>query len=383
MLTRALQEDEERRRLAPYAMLSADSRGRVHPESEHPLRTCFQRDRDRIVHSNAFRRLEYKTQVFVYHEGDYYRNRLTHTIEVAQITRTIARALRINEELAETVALAHDLGHTAFGHSGEWALDELMRPHGGFEHNHQSLRVVDALEDRYDAFRGLNLSWEVREGIIKHASDYDRARYASFEPALAPTLEAQIVDHCDEIAYNNHDIDDGLKSGLLDPEELTEVRLWRDALSKARETAGNLPFKDLKNRALRTNLNALVTDFIEHTHGEVERRGIRTAEDVRRQGGSIAGFSAETAARVRELKEFLHGKRYQHWRVVRMSEKAGRIIKGLFEAYEANPKQIPPEAYRGLAYESRYRLIADYIAGMTDRFAIAEYAKLYDPTERV
>src|SRR5213592_2282445 len=232
MPTRAELETREAAALAPYAMRSRDSRGRRHPEPEHPLRMAFQRDRDRIIHSTAFRRLEYKTQVFVNHEGDYYRTRLTHTIEAAQVTRTLARALGLNEDLAEAVALAHDLGHTPFGHAGERTLDRLMGPHGGFDHKSQSLRIVDVLEERYPAFRGLNLSWEVREGIVKHSTRYDRPQVREFDPELAPCLEAQIVDFADEVAYNAHDIDDGLKSGMLDPDELAGVPLWTDAMAE-------------------------------------------------------------------------------------------------------------------------------------------------------
>src|SRR5213083_437017 len=232
MLTRAELEAREAAALAPYAMRSRDSRGRRHPEPEHPLRMVFQRDRDRIIHSTAFRRLEYKTQVFVNHEGDYYRTRLTHTIEAAQITRTLARALGLNEDLAEAVALAHDLGHTPFGHAGERTLDRLMAPHGGFDHNAQSLRIVDLLEERYPTFRGLNLSFEVREGIVKHSTRYDRPQVREFDPELAPSLEAQIVDFADEIAYNAHDIDDGLKSGMVDPDELAGVRLWAEVTAE-------------------------------------------------------------------------------------------------------------------------------------------------------
>src|SRR5512143_2681587 len=234
MLTRAEFAALEDQFLAPYAVRSAATRGRVHAEVEHPFRMAFQRDRDRIIHSTAFRRLEYKTQVFVNHEGDYYRTRLTHTMEAAQITRTVARALRLNEDLAETVALSHDLGHTPFGHAGERVLNDLMADYGGFEHNRQSLRFVDVLEERYPNFKGLNLSWEVREGIVKHSPPYDRPLANNFEPGKAPCLEAQVVDYADEIAYNSHDIDDGLKSGLLTPEQLQEVTLWRDTFGRVR-----------------------------------------------------------------------------------------------------------------------------------------------------
>src|SRR5215468_9250272 len=237
--------------LAPWAMRSRDSRGRRYPEPEHPLRMVFQRDRDRVIHSAAFRRLEYKTQVFVNHEGDYYRTRLTHTMEAAQVTRTLARALRLNEDLAETVALAHDLGHTPFGHAGERTLDRLMAPYGGFEHNAQSLRIVDVLEERYPTFRGLNLSWEVREGIVKHSTRYDRPQVVEFGADTAPCLEAQIVDFADEVAYTAHDVDDGLQSGMLEHEELLGVPLWADALAEAARAASSAPTRVLRYQAVR------------------------------------------------------------------------------------------------------------------------------------
>src|SRR5262245_11302451 len=263
MPSRADFEAREAAALAPYAMRSRDSRGRRHPEPEHALRMAFQRDRDRIIHSSAFRRLEYKTQVFVNHEGDYYRTRLTHTMEAAQITRTLARILGLNEDLAEAVALAHDLGHTPFGHAGERTLDRLMGPHGGFDHNSQSLRIVDVLEERYPDFRGLNLSWEVREGIVKHSTRYDRPQVQEFDPALAPCLEAQIVDFADEVAYNAHDIDDGLKSGMLDPDELAGVALWADAMAAVAKRAGNAPIRVRHYQGVRQVIDRLVSDLCE------------------------------------------------------------------------------------------------------------------------
>ena len=245
--------------LSPYATRSTDTRGRVHDEPEHAFRLPFQRDRDRIVHSSAFRRLEYKTQVFVNHEGDYYRTRLTHTMEAAQVTRTLARTLGLNEDLAEAVALAHDLGHTPFGHAGERTLDRLMQPHGGFDHNSQSLRIVDVLEERYPRFRGLNLSWEVREGIVKHSTRYDRPQVADFDATQAPCLEAQIVDFADEIAYNAHDIDDGLKSGMLDPDDLATVPLWADALADVRREAPDAPVNIQRYQGVRRVIDRLVS----------------------------------------------------------------------------------------------------------------------------
>src|SRR5262245_24147830 len=261
MPSRADLEAREAATLAPYAMRSRDSRGRRHPEPEHPFRMVFQRDRDRIIHSTAFRRLEYKTQVFVNHEGDYYRTRLTHTMEAAQVTRTLARVLGLNEDLAEAVALAHDLGHTPFGHAGERTLDRLMTPYGGFDHNGQSLRIVDVLEERYPSFRGLNLSWEVREGIVKHSTRYDRHQVREFDPDSAPTLEAQIVDFADEIAYNAHDIDDGLKSGMLEPDDLATVPLWAESLSDVRREAADAPPNLQRYQGVRRVIDRLGSDL--------------------------------------------------------------------------------------------------------------------------
>src|SRR5438876_1430099 len=262
MRGRAEFEAREAEVLAPYAMRSRDSRGRRHPEPEHPYRMAFQRDRDRIIHCSAFRRLEYKTQVFVNHEGDYYRTRLTHTMEAAQVTRGLARALSLNEDLAEAIALVHDLGHPPFGHAGERTLDRLMAPHGGFEHNAQSLRIVDVLEERYPTFKGLNLTWEVREGIVKHSPPYDKPLARDFEPGKAPCLEAQIVDYADEIAYNSHDIDDGLKSGLLTPEQLHAVPLWRETFGRMRREFPHAGFRIWRYQVQRTLIDEFVSDLI-------------------------------------------------------------------------------------------------------------------------
>ena len=385
MLTRTEFERREAASLAAYAMRSGESRGRRHAEKEHPIRMVFQRDRDRIIHSTAFRRLEYKTQVFVNHEGDYYRTRLTHTMEAAQVTRTLARALQLNEDLAETVALAHDLGHTPFGHAGERTLDRLMAPYGGFEHNGQSLRIVDALEERYPAFRGLNLSWEVREGIVKHSGRYDRPQVREFDPEQAPTLEAQIVDFADEIAYNAHDIDDGLKSGMLDPDELATVPVWADVTAEVAPAVSGAPLTVQRYQAVRRLIDRLVTDLAETLDVRLQRDGIRTLADVRRVKPRLVDFSAAMTERNRELKTFLYDRLYTHHRVTRMTEKADRIMSALFEVYMAEPRQLPPHVLRRTREdgESVPRVIADYIAGMTDRFALEEYKKLFDPYERV
>jgi dGTPase len=377
-------EQLEAAALAPYAMCSRDSRGRVHQEPDHRLRLAFQRDRDRIIHSTAFRRLEYKTQVFVNHEGDYYRTRLTHTMETAQITRTVARALRLNEDLAEAVALSHDLGHTPFGHAGERILNELMADYGGFEHNRQSLRIVDVLEERYPNFAGLNLSWEVREGIVKHSFPYDRALAEQFEPAEAPCLEAQIVDCADEVAYNSHDIDDGLKSGLLTPEQLEDVTLWREIFGRVSAACPGVGFHIWRYQVHRALIDELVTDLISRVSDQLRDAQVDSVEAIRAYGKPIATFSPEMQAKHAELKTFLMENLYRHYRVMRMAVKAQKVMADLFHAYKDEPAQLPPHIVaRWEAGESQARVIADYIAGMTDRFALDEHKKLFDPNERV
>jgi dGTPase len=385
MLGRADFEAREASLLAPWAMRSGATRGRRHPEPEHPVRMAFQRDRDRIIHSSAFRRLEYKTQVFVNHEGDYYRTRLTHTMEAAQVTRTLARILRLNEDLAEAVALAHDLGHTPFGHAGEKVLDRLMATHGGFDHNSQSLRIVDHLEDRYPGFRGLNLSWEVREGIVKHSTRYDRPQVAEFDASLAPCLEAQIVDFADEIAYNAHDIDDGLKSGMLDPDALAQVQLWADVHAEATAIARGAPEQIVRYQAVRRLIDRMVTDLAATLEERLASEGVSDLSAVRRVKPRLVEFSPAMTHANGELKRFLYDHLYTHHRVTRMTQKADRIMTALFEAYMAEPRQLPPHVL-GRADELGEpvpRVIADYVAGMTDRFALDEFKKLFDPYERV
>jgi dGTPase len=378
-------EAREAAALAPYAMRSRDSRGRRHPEPEHPFRMVFQRDRDRIIHSSAFRRLEYKTQVFVNHEGDYYRTRLTHTMEAAQVTRTLARALALNEDLAETVALAHDLGHTPFGHAGERTLDRLMEHHGGFDHNGQSLRIVEVLEERYPNFRGLNLSWEVREGIVKHSTRYDRPQVLEYDASLAPCLEAQIVDFADEVAYNAHDVDDGLKSGMLDHDELATVPIWADAMREVSQKAPNASVAILHYQAVRTLIDWMVRDLTETLLARISDDGIDSLDGVRAVKPRLVDFSPSMTARHLELKTFLYDRLYTHHRVTRMTQKADRIMSALFEVYMTEPRQLPPHVLRRTVEEDETvpRVIADYIAGMTDRFALEEYKKLFDPYERV
>jgi dGTPase len=384
-VSRQALEDREAAALAPYAMPSRASRGRRHPEPEHRFRMVFQRDRDRIIHSTAFRRLEYKTQVFVNHEGDYYRTRLTHTMEAAQVTRTLARTLGLNEDLAEAVALAHDLGHTPFGHAGERTLDRLMQPHGGFEHNGQSLRIVETLEERYPRFRGLNLSWEVREGIVKHSTRYDRPQVAEYDASLAPCLEAQIVDFADEIAYSAHDVDDGLKSGMLDPDDLATVPLWADALAAVSADAPGASPTILHYQAVRRLIDEMASDLVETLLARIVDQGIDSLDAVRAVKPRLVEFSTPMTARQRALKTFLYDRLYTHHRVTRMTQKADRIMSALFEVYMQEPRQLPPHVLRRVTDdgETVARVVADYIAGMTDRFALEEYKKLFDPYERV
>jgi dGTPase len=373
--TREAFEAEEAQRLAPFAVKSGASRGRLFPEEEHPYRTAFQRDRDRIVHSRAFRRLEYKTQVFVYHEGDHYRNRLTHTLEGGQISRTIARVLRLNEELAEAVVLAHDLGHTPFGHAGEHVLDELMAGAGGFDHNRQSLRVVDWLEDRYPGFRGLNLCSETREGILKHGCNWEHPLPVP-ETSAQPCLEAQVADFADEIAYTNHDLDDGLRAGLLRREELDGVPLWRETAGEVAQRIGPVRERVLVAQIIVALINHLVTDLLRATASRLEATGVASVDEVRRSPERLVGFSAPTEKRALELKAHLSREFYQHPRVLQASGRAERILGDLFAAYRSDPGLLPAHVRERSDEDGPLRAIADYIAGMTDRFAIEEHARL-------
>ncbi|MDJ0789658.1 MAG: deoxyguanosinetriphosphate triphosphohydrolase [Myxococcota bacterium] len=375
-------EQEERERLAPYAQCSGDSAGRAVAEPEHAYRTAFSRDRDRIVHSRAFRRLEYKTQVFVYHEGDHYRTRLTHTLEGSQIARSLARALRANEELAEAIVLAHDLGHTPFGHAGEDVLDELMSQDGGFDHNRQTLRVVDLLERRYPDFPGLNLTAETRLGILKHGCDFQHP-VAIPEIPRSPSIEAQIADCADEIAYLNHDLDDGLRSGLITLEQLADVAVW------ARERAGvelrmsGSPERVLRAQTIRALIDLAVTDLLEASEARLRAAAPKSPAEVSAQAHPLVGFSEETSALLADLKKFLYAELYRHPRVVRMSRKAQRILRDLFGIYRDDPRQLPRAVLARFSEEGEARAIADYVAGMTDRFALAEHRKLLDPHEPV
>ena len=377
-------EAREERWLASYAMKSRDTRGRQHAETEDPYRTVYRRDRDRIIHTTAFRRLEYKTQVFVNHEGDHYRTRLTHTLEVAQIAASIARILRLNEDLVEVVSLAHDIGHPPFGHAGEDALRELMEGHGGFDHNIQGLRIVDLLETRYPGFPGLNLTWEVRESINKHRTPYDQpGMQVALDPALAPLLESQVADIADEIAYDNHDLDDGLASGILKEEELASVELWRQAGEAVESDRVSLDPEVRKYQIIRSLINSQITNLITASEKMLLDHGIRSVEDVRKSQKRFIVFDEPMAAERKDLKPFLMKHLYHHYRVVRMSDKAKRFVKDLFEVYLKNPEQLPPTFSGRVLSEGAHRVICDYLAGMTDRFALDEYKRFFDPYERV
>jgi dGTPase len=365
--------------LAPYAAHSLRSHGRRYPEPPPLARTEFQRDRDRIVHSTAFRRLEYKTQVFVNHEGDLFRTRLTHSLEVAQIARSVARNLRVNEDLVEAISLAHDLGHTPFGHAGQDALNDCMRGHGGFEHNLQSLAVVDELEEHYGAFNGLNLCFETREGILKHCSRENARKLGElgerFLVGKRPSLEAQIANIADEIAYNNHDVDDGLRSGLLTIEQLSEVELWQTHYETAKRAHPRLDGRRLVHETVRRVINTLIIDLIDTTRENLAGHAPDSLEAVRAAPPLVA-HSETIAAQAAELKRFLFGNLYRHYRVMRMANKARRVITGLFDAFTEDPRLLPPD-YLADDPAEQSRLIAHYIAGMTDRYALKEYQRLF------
>ncbi len=370
-------------KLAGYAMRSDMSKGRAYPEEEHSYRDPFQRDRDRVIHSSAFRRLEKKTQVFVAFEGDYYRTRLTHTIEVAQISRTIARALSLNEELSEAIALAHDLGHSPFGHTGEEVLHELMSDHGGFEHNRQGLRIVDILESRYPDFRGLNLSYEVREGIIKHKTDYDAPEASEWDPNLTPTLEAQIVNIADEITYSCHDLDDGLKAGILTEQALLEVALCRSAIENMVHPALKSSEKMRRYQLIRRLIDRQVSELLETSSGRIKDTGVQSVEDVRSLPFCLVEFGREMLTMTRELKKFLLEKFYHDYRVAPMAFKARRIITALFGAYLEDPSLMPADTRMATRGDSLERTVCDYISGMTDPYAVMEYNRLFGPAERI
>jgi len=378
MFSRQELEEIEDRSLAPYGARSKDSKGRAHLDNEPDYRTAFQRDRDRVLHTTAFRRLEYKTQVFINFEGDYFRTRLTHTLEVAQVGRTIARALGANEDLVEAICLAHDLGHSPFGHAGEYTLSKLMKDFGGFDHNKQSLRIVTDLEQRYPEFPGLNLTWETREGMVKHESEYDLTDAREFSPELRGNLETQICNVADELAYTTHDLDDGLRSGMITPQMLDGIALW-EILTETYNWSGPL-LQDLdRNSMIRNLVGLLVTDMIQATDTRLKESGVKSALDIQRLTYNIIGYREDMQRRNRELKDFLFTKLYRHYRVVRMQVKAEHIVTDLFTAYLAEPLILPDHVQQWIPGRGLERTICDYIAGMTDRYAIEEHARLHDP----
>jgi len=372
-------ESIEDTNLAPYAVHASHSQGRLYPESEPDYRTCFQRDRDRILHTTAFRRLEYKTQVFINFEGDYYRTRLTHTLEVAQIGRTIARALGANEDLTEAICLAHDLGHPPFGHSGESTLNTLMKDFGGFNHNHHSFRIVTEVEKRYPEFPGLNLSWEVLEGIVKHETAYDKSDASNFNPELRGDLEAQITNVADELAYTSHDLDDGLRSGLIFPETLDDIKLWQMAAARFQKQGGQID--DLiRHQIIRELVGIEVNSMINDSANRIEKSGVKSLHELQTLSYNLVGFEEEMKENNRILKEFLFNNMYCHYRVVRMQKKAEQVLTALFKAYQGTPIMLPPQFQEQIIDKGKERTICDYLAGMTDRFAIEEYQKLFDPS---
>jgi dGTPase len=380
-ITREQREAQEDYCLAPYGIRSKDSKGRAYPDSPPKYRTAFQRDRDRILHTTAFRRLEYKTQVFLNTEGDYYRTRLTHTLEVAQIGRTAARALGANEDLEEAICLAHDLGHSPFGHSGERILDQLMEDEGGFDHNKQSLRIVTKLENRFEDFPGLNLTWETREGIVKHETEYDVSDAAEYDSHLRGHLEAQIANAADELAYSAHDLDDGLRSGLIKPVSLQQLEIWKMLVDSVGWQDSVLNELDRK-KIIRRMIGIEMRDLIETTDKNIQDSGVTSVEELQKMDHNVISFSDELDDMNRALKDFLYKNLYKHHRVIRMQVKAEGILSDLFNAYEQNPLMLPEHIQASIEKRGLKRAICDYIAGMTDRFAIDEHQKLFDPTRR-
>jgi len=380
-IIREKREELEDHCLAPYGIRSKESKGREYPDDKPIYRTAFQRDRDRILHTTAFRRLEYKTQVFLNTEGDYYRTRLTHTLEVAQIGRTVALALGANEDLEEAICLAHDLGHSPFGHSGERILNQLMEGQGGFDHNKQSLRIITKLENRFENFPGLNLTWETREGIVKHETEYDISDAEDFDPDLRGHLEAQIANAADELAYSAHDLDDGLRSGLISPGQLKDLEIWKFLVKSVGWKGTDLNELDRK-RIIRRMIGIEVRDLIESTDKKIKESGIASVEELQKLPYNVICFSDEMEKNNRQLKDFLFKYLYKNHRVIRMQVKAEGIISALFSAYEKDPLMLPEHIQAGIEKKGLQRSICDYIAGMTDRFAIDEHQKLFDPTQR-
>jgi dGTPase len=381
MFTRQHLEEIEDKSLAPYGMRSKDTKGRAYLDTEPEYRTSFQRDRDRILHTTAFRRLEYKTQVFINFEGDHFRTRLTHTLEVAQIGRTLSRALGGNEDLVEAICLAHDLGHSPFGHSGEVALGRLMKDYGGFDHNKQSLRIVTELEQRYPEFPGLNLTWEVREGMVKHESEYDISDARDFNPDLRGNLETQIANVADELAYTTHDLDDGLRSGMINPQMLEGVALW-NILRETYNWRGPVLSDMERHRMIRHLVGIMVTDMVTATDKRLKENKVNSPTDIQKLKTNVVGYSEEMQRRNRELKDFLYAKLYRHNRVVRMQVKAEKTISDIFHAYRAESAMLPEHVQFFVEKRGLERTICDYIAGMTDRYAVEEHQKLFNPLEK-
>ncbi|MBN1963493.1 MAG: deoxyguanosinetriphosphate triphosphohydrolase, partial [Anaerolineae bacterium] len=354
---------------------------RHYPDPEQDFRTAFQRDRDRIIHTTAFRRLEYKTQVFVNYEGDYYRTRLTHTLEVAQIGRSLARALGANEDLVEAVCLVHDIGHSPFGHSGEHILNKLMAEHGGFDHNKQTLRIVTKLEERYPGWPGLNLTYEVLEGIVKHETEYDASDAEDYDPATRGSLEAQIANVADELAYNAHDLDDGLRSGMLTVSEVAGLEIWQ-MLADSIGWDGRDFDDEVRYRLIRRLVGLEIDDSIRYIDAKLSEANPQSLDELQRLPDDVIGHTEDLARMNRELKDTLYGKLYRHYRVVRMQQKAERFISEMFNAYIDNPRQLPDAVRARMNGRSLHRVVCDYIAGMTDRYALAEYQRLFDPFTR-
>ncbi len=381
LFDRARLEHLEEQSLAPYAIASAHSLGREHREQESANRTAFQRDRDRIIHSAAFRRLEYKTQVFVFDEGDYYRTRLTHTLEVAQIGRTIARALRINEDLVEAICLAHDLGHPPFGHAGEDTLHDLMQDDGGFNHNQQSYRVVTLLEERYANWAGLNLTRETLMGLAKHETSINLSEALGVDPHIRGSLEAQVADLTDELAYTAHDLDDGLLAGLIQPEDLDNVEIWRLVCSNVHWQGGRM--QEVQRHALiRELVGVLVNDVLATTEANLSRVQPASTAEVQKQGSNLVAYSVTMNGMRLALRHFLYERMYNHYRVVRMQQRARRFVSEMFATLKRTPAQLPPEWQGRIESRGLARTIADYIACMTDRSALLEYRRFFDPSMR-
>ncbi|HRZ39858.1 MAG TPA: deoxyguanosinetriphosphate triphosphohydrolase [Candidatus Omnitrophota bacterium] len=388
MLTREDFERLEEQNLAAYAMRSSRTLGRDHAEGAHPFRTCYQRDRDRIIHSAAFRRLEYKTQVFVIFEGDYYRTRLTHTLEVAQIGRSIGRTLRLNEDLIEAIALAHDLGHPPFGHAGEEALDKIMKDGGalGFNHNLRSFEIVTRFEKRYPDFDGLNLTREVLIGILKHQTNYDEAGFLEKYRDESPTLEAQVVDCADSLAYLNHDVDDGLKSECISVEDLMASELWKRAIDHLGDAVQVNDLEMLRYQVVKALIDMQVRDLIEHTDARLRELDFKNVEQVKSYKGEVVGFSRDMKALRDELQDLLNRKLYHHYRVLRMTTKAKRVLNDLFQVYIHEPFQLPPELFprdRECEDIEKYEIICNHIAGMTDRAALDEHKRFFNAYTKV